>query len=81
MHFPVALKFVEFADKYPPDWINDSNAEFPQIEEEKVSMQETWQAMEELVEQGKVRNIGLSNTNVQLIRDILSYCKIKPAVI
>jgi len=42
VHFPVALKFVEFSEKYPPGWINDPNAEFPHIVEDKVPMQETW---------------------------------------
>jgi len=37
--------------------------------------------MEELVTEGLVKNIGISNFNVALIRDILSYCKIRPAVL
>lgn len=35
--------------------------------------------MEDLVEKGLVKSIGLSNFGVQLIWDILSYCKIKPS--
>ena len=50
------------------------------IEEDNVTIRETWMAMEELVKAGLVRNIGVSNFNIQLIRDILSYCTIKPAV-
>ena len=37
--------------------------------------------MEQLVEQGLVRNIGLSNFTVNGIRDVLNYSKVKPAVL
>jgi D-xylose reductase len=53
----------------------------PQIIEDPVPVRETWEAMEELVSLGLVRNIGLSNYNIQSIRDILSYAKVKPAVL
>ena len=33
------------------------------------------------VEQGLVRNIGVSNWNCQGLRDLVSYAKIKPAVL
>lgn len=36
--------------------------------------------MEEIQEEGLVRSIGISNFPVLLIRDLLSYSKIKPAV-
>ena len=36
--------------------------------------------MEVLVEKGMVKNIGVSNFGVQLLWDLLSYCKIKPVV-
>ena len=35
--------------------------------------------MEKLVDEGKVRNIGVSNVNTQMIRDLLSYARHKPA--
>ena len=47
----------------------------------KVPVSRTWEAMERLVEGGKVRDIGLSNWNSQGLRDLLSYCKIRPAVL
>lgn len=37
--------------------------------------------MEELVKEGLVKNIGVSNVGVQLLRDILSYAEIKPSVL
>jgi len=46
-----------------------------------VTYEQTWHAMEELVREGLVRNIGVSNVGTQKIRDVLSYAKIKPAVL
>jgi len=46
-----------------------------------VPLSETWAAMEQLVQDGLVKNIGLSNFNVQLVLDLLSYAKIKPATL
>ena len=48
---------------------------------ESVSVQETWRAMESLVEQGLVRNIGVSNWNCQGLRDLFTFAKIKPSVL
>ena len=45
-----------------------------------VSMREMWPKMENLVEQGLTKSIGVSNYNVQNLFIILSICKIKPAV-
>lgn len=46
--------------------------------EDKV--QETWQIMEEYVEAGKIRAIGLSNFNPHHINSLLTYARIKPVV-
>eukprot|EP00026_Physarum_polycephalum_P012510 Phypoly_transcript_12831.p1 GENE.Phypoly_transcript_12831~~Phypoly_transcript_12831.p1 ORF type:complete len:309 (-),score=57.72 Phypoly_transcript_12831:113-1039(-) len=45
-----------------------------------VPLSETWSAMEELVDAKLVRSIGISNFNVQIINDLLSYARIKPQV-
>jgi len=39
-----------------------------------------WSHMEKLVESGKVRAIGVSNWPFLMVRDLLSFAKIKPAV-
>ena len=36
--------------------------------------------MEELVKEGLVKSIGVSNFTINEINDLLSYCKIEPAV-
>jgi len=81
IHFPIALRFVPFEDRYPPEWIYDPSAKNPKMEQARVPMHLTWAAMESLVESGLARNIGLANFNVQGVRDVLSYAKIPPAVL
>lgn len=45
-----------------------------------ISIQETWQAMEKLVEKGLVKSIGVANFTGPMIIDLLTYAKIKPAM-
>ncbi|KAK9367176.1 NADP-dependent oxidoreductase domain-containing protein [Lipomyces kononenkoae] len=42
--------------------------------------EDTWRAMEEAVEEGKIRSIGVSNYGVKHLKEMESYAKIKPAV-
>ena len=77
VHFPISLKYVDPADRYPPGFTYDGK----NVVEGKASIQETWTAMESLVEKGICRSIGISNMNAQLILDILRYAKIVPATL
>lgn len=43
-----------------------------------ISIHETWQAMENLVNKGLVRHIGVSNFPVTLLHELLSRARIKP---
>ena len=81
IHFPIALKYVPFETRYPPEWVHDPSSAEPKMEEDNVSYKETWQAMEELVKEGLVKNIGMCNVGVALLRDVLSYCTVKPSVL
>lgn len=46
-----------------------------------VTIHETWNAMEKLQENGMTRNIGVCNTKVSALHELLCGAKIKPAVV
>ncbi len=81
IHFPIAQRFVPFDVRYPPEWVFDPAAARPRIEPARVPISETWGAMEDLVRAGLVKNIGVCNFGVSLLRDLLSYAQIPPAVL
>ncbi|GBE77764.1 Probable NAD(P)H-dependent D-xylose reductase [Sparassis crispa] len=76
VHFPIALKYVEPGHRYPPEWFGDDGKVYLQ----NTPFSETWGAMEELVDEGLVKNIGVSNTQGVLLLDILRYARYEPAV-
>ncbi len=79
IHFPIAQPFVPFETRYPPEWIFDPEASEPEMKTAPVPLFETWQAMEDIYEQGLVKRIGVCNYNSGLLNDLMSYAKIKPA--
>jgi len=81
VHFPVTLEFVPFEERYPPGWFRDPDVADPKMAHVKVPISETWGAMEQLVKDGLVKNIGICNFNIALIRDLLSYAEIAPSVL
>ncbi len=80
IHFPIAQKFVPIEHRYPPGWFFDPAAEKPHMEEVRVPISETWRAMEKLVDDGLVKQIGICNFGTSLLRDLLSYARIRPTV-
>jgi len=80
VHFPIALAFVPFEKRYPPEWFFDPLAEQPAMNPIKVPYSETWGAMEDLVRSGLVKRIGVCNLNISMLREVLSYCSVRPAV-
>ena len=81
IHFPIALEYVSFDERYPAEWFRDPDAETPEMKLANVPLHETWHAMESLVEAGLVRQIGVCNYNSALIHDLMTYAKIKPAML
>lgn len=80
IHFPVSLKHIPFDHHYPPEWTDHPEGNGTMLED-PVPIHETWAAMEELHNKGLVKAIGISNMGTSLIRDILSYAKVKPSVL
>lgn len=78
IHFPIAQTFVPFETRYPPEWFLDPNAQEPKMSFAKVPLFETWYAMEELVEAGLTRHIGVCNYNSALLQDLMSYANVTP---
>lgn len=77
VHFPISLKYVDPSDRYPPGFTYDGKNVVPG----SATIQETWTAMEGLVEKGLTKSIGISNFNGQLIMDLLRYAKVVPATL
>jgi D-xylose reductase len=81
IHFPIARKYVDFSERYPPEWIYDPEAEKPRMEPDLVPIAETWGAMEDLVEAGLVKEIGVCNFNTGLLHDLIASARRKPALL
>ena len=81
IHFPIATKYVDFADRYPAEWIYDPDSDNPQMEVDFVPLAETWAGMEELVDAGLVKQIGVCNYTSGLLLDLMAYSRIKPAML
>lgn len=71
MHFGIAIKHGE------EDEPLDKNG---YVVTEKVSLRETWEAMQNLVREGLVKTIGVANFTAPMLLDLLSYTKISPSV-
>ena len=79
IHFPIAQAFVPFEERYPPEWFYDPDVDNPTMKLAQVPLSDTWRAMEQLVQQGLVKRIGVCNYNSGLLHDLMSYATIKPA--
>jgi len=80
VHFPIALAYVPFDVRYPPEWFFDPAAEKPAMNPIAVPYADTWGAMEELQRAGLVKRIGVCNLNVSMLREVLNTGSIRPAV-
>lgn len=73
IHFPIALAYVPFETRYPPEWTYDPSAVIPEMHPVNVPLQETWRAMEQLKTFGRVKHIGICNYNSGLLHDLMNY--------
>ena len=80
VHFPIALAYVPFDVRYPPEWFFDPSVAKPAMKPIKVPYLDTWGAMEELQRAGLVKRIGVCNLTIALLREVLNGCSIRPAV-
>jgi len=81
IHFPIALKYVPFDTRYPPEWVHDPDAAQPVMIEDSTPLIDTWRALEELHADGLIKHIGVCNFNVALLRDLVNSARVKPAVL
>lgn len=77
IHFPISMEFVPFEKKYPPEWTN-LDGKMVLVPND---MGATWKAMEELVDHGLTKTIGVCNFSTQLLRQIFSTCRIRPSTL
>ena len=81
IHFPIALKYVDIDERYPPEWLYKHPNGHISMELEQVPLNETWEAMEVLTESGLVRHIGVCNYTSVLLHDLMSYARVRPAML
>lgn len=83
IHWPVAFKYVPIpSDPTLRGWENEDidDSDGGNNIDPNVSVRETWHAMEECVDAGLVKYIGVSNFPVALLHELLSQSRIRPAV-
>jgi len=80
------VKYLDlFLIHWPTGFKEDAGTPFPvdssgNVIDSGVHYLETYQALESLHQEGLVRSIGVSNFNIEQLRDVLDNCKIKPSV-
>lgn len=77
IHFPITQKFIPIEDLYPPGFgYPEKGFEF-----EDVPIADTYKALEDLVDQGLIKSLGVSNFQGSLLWDLLRGCRIKPVAL
>ena len=80
IHFPVAFEHVPIEERYPAGWMRKEGDEQVTLDH-GVKYEDTWHAMEALVNDELVKNIGIANCRFDRVLDVVKYAKIKPAVL
>ena len=71
---------LDYVDLYLEHWPKFFDYEENNNKINMMPMHKIWPLMENLVEKGYTKYIGVSNYNVQSLLNLLSFCKIKPLV-
>ena len=81
IHWPQAFRYVDidFSKRGYENEDIDAGNDGMNIDS-SVSVHETWEAMEKLVDEGLVKQIGVSNFPVSLLHELMTRCRIPPAV-
>ena len=79
-HLDLYLIHTPFAFQ-PGDEQDPRDANSNVIYDQGVTLSDTWGAMEKLVDEGKCKAIGLSDVNVEKVKEIVEAARIKPAVV
>ena len=77
IHFPISLEYVSIDDKYPPEWTNNEG----EMVLVKQDLLQTWKALEKLYKKNLVKQIGVSNYNSALLRQLVNTAEIPPQAI
>jgi len=78
IHWPRQIPEIKGAPGHPE--VSYSEPEYETVSDWKSLQVETYKALEELVEAGKIRSIGLSNFLPHHLMNVMANCKIKPVV-
>lgn len=82
IHFPISQTFVPFEEKYPPGLFTGAQDQKDGIiSQENVPILDTYRALEELVDEGLIKSIGISNFSAALVMDLLRGARIKPVAL
>ncbi|OQV13516.1 Aldo-keto reductase family 1 member C1-like protein [Hypsibius exemplaris] len=75
IHAPMSYQFIVSDEKI--GYVTDANGNRLY---DTVDHADTWKALEELVDLGLAKSIGVSNFNIRQLQHLLDNCRIKPAV-
>jgi len=73
VHWPMSYKFVDYNELFPKD--SKGNGLY-----EHFDLKDTWRAMEELVDAGLTKSIGISNFNVRQVDYVVANARIQPVM-
>lgn len=73
IHTPFAFR--------PGDEFHPTDAQGQVAYDSGVTLLDTWHAMEQLVDEGRCKSIGLSDISLEKLRELVSVARIKPAMV